>query len=117
MSESREKTFVRVCSIRELPSRRGSKVVFDDDLEVAIFQVEGRLYAVSNICPHQHAPVIADGFLEGCTVMCPLHGWTYDLATGRPIIGGAHLKTYEVYLDGDDVMLEKPEPEIPAWMR
>ena len=88
----------------------------DEETEVAIFTIGEQLYAVSNVCPHQHAPVIADGFIEDCTVTCPLHGWTYDLKTGQVVGGNSRLKTYEIYLDGDDVMLEKPEPEQPKWM-
>ncbi len=103
------KSFIRACSIRDLSRRRGREVMLDEETEVAIFMVDEQLYAVSNVCPHQHAPVIADGFIEDCTVTCPLHGWTYDLKTGRAVEGNSRLKTYEIYLDGDDVMLEKPE--------
>ncbi len=110
-----DKEYIRVCSLAELPRRRGREVVFDEETQVAVFQVDGALYAVSNICPHQHAPVIAEGYIEDCTVTCPLHGWVYDLKTGRAIGGTGKLKTYEVFLDGESVMLERPEPEEPTW--
>ncbi|MCC7437325.1 MAG: Rieske (2Fe-2S) protein [Armatimonadetes bacterium] len=111
-----EPQLLRVCSIRELSSRRGTRVWLDDDTELALFRIDGVVYAVSNICPHQHAPAIADGFIEDCTVACPLHGWTYDLRTGNPVVGGARLKTYKVVVDGDDVFVEQPPPERPRWM-
>ena len=109
--------FIRVCSLSELHSVGGKRIVLEDDQEVAIFKVDGELFAVGNICPHQHAPVIYDGYVEDCTVACPLHGWTYDLRTGAPIIGGARLRTFTVRAEGNDVMLEKPAPTRPAWMR
>lgn len=107
--------FIRVCSLREIPRRRGKEVIFDEETQVAIFNIDDELYAVSNICPHQHAPVIAEGYIEDCTIACPLHGWVYDLKTGQAIGGTGKLKTYQIYLDGDDVMLEKPEPIEPTW--
>ncbi len=112
-----EKEFVRACSIEEIPTRRGKNIYFDEDRQVAIFKIEGKLYAVNNICPHQHAPVLFEGQIEDCTVTCPLHGWMYDLETGQALGGGAKLKTFEVYVEGEDVMVEVPKKEIPAWMR
>jgi len=109
------KEFIRACSIRELSRRRGREIIFDEETQVAIFMIDEQLYAVSNICPHQHAPVISEGYIEDCTITCPLHGWVYDLRTGKALGGNGRLKTYEIYLDGDDVMLEKPEPEEPTW--
>jgi nitrite reductase/ring-hydroxylating ferredoxin subunit len=109
------KEFIRACSIRDIPKRRGKEIVFDEETQVAIFNIDGKLFAVSNICPHQHAPVIAEGYIEDCTITCPLHGWVYDLESGRAIGGNGRLKCYDIYLDGDDVMLEKPEPEEPTW--
>lgn len=110
-----DRPFVRACSIHEVPRRRGKNIYFDEDRQVAIFNIGEKLFAVSNICPHQHAPVIADGFIEECTITCPLHGWVYDLETGKALGGNGKLKTYQIYLDGDDVMLEVPEEEEPTW--
>jgi nitrite reductase/ring-hydroxylating ferredoxin subunit len=115
MSDNPDKTFIRACSIHEIPKRRGRNIYFDEETQVAIFHIDGELFAVSNICPHQHSPVIADGYIEDCTITCPLHGWIYDLRNGKALGGSGRLKTYEVYLDGDDVMLEKPEPVEPTW--
>ncbi|MDB5035707.1 MAG: hcaC [Chlorobi bacterium] len=109
------KEFIRACSVREVPRRQGKNIYFDEETQVAIFMIADALYAVNNICPHQHAPVIAEGFIEDCTVTCPLHGWIYDLETGKAIGGHGRLKTYEIYLDGESVMLEKPEPVEPTW--
>ena len=42
----------------------------------------GRFYAVSALCPHEDGP-LADGWLEADTVVCPWHGFDFDLATGE----------------------------------
>ena len=68
--------------------------------EIALFQVDGRVYAIHNRCPHRAGPLIR-GFVEpGPAVRCPMHGWRYDLATGesdRP----ARATTYPVRVEGD----------------
>jgi nitrite reductase (NADH) small subunit len=54
-------------------------------LAVAIFRLrDGKLFATQATCPHRKGP-LADGLLGGGLVVCPLHGFRFDLATGRPI--------------------------------
>lgn len=118
------KTYVQVCRSVDVVQRRGKRFFFDDETQVTLFRItEGehsRLFAVSNICPHHHAPVLHDGYVENrngeCTVMCPKHGWTYNLATGKPIKAGvSNLHTYHVFEEQGLVWLEKPEPIVPNW--
>ncbi len=111
--------FITVCRVSEIPRRRGKLLTFDDDIEVALFNIAGEIHAVSNICPHQHSPVIHEGYVDvdACTVTCPLHNWAFDLRTGRVMGGGlAALKTYQIRIEGETVLMEKPEPERPKWM-
>lgn len=110
-------TFVRVCSFGEVPRNRGRSIMLDSYREVALFNIDGEIFAVDNICPHQHAPLIADGDVENCTVRCPLHGNIYDLRSGRLLEAtGPGLRTYQVRRDGDDLLVEKPETKPPRWM-
>lgn len=75
--------------------------------EIAVFRArEGDLYAVQADCPHRAGPLV-DGLIGGGKVVCPLHGQTFDLATGepaRPTCAG--LRTYSVELsDARDVLI------------
>jgi len=45
---------------------------------IAVFNVDGAFYAISNSCPHAGAP-LAQGHLDGTVVTCPWHGWTFEL--------------------------------------
>ena len=92
----------RVCAVEQIPDRGGVLGVAGD-LEVGVFRVGDRLYAYENRCAHQGGPVctseilgktvqvldgnrrvVAEVFDEGeLHLVCPWHGWEYDLATGE----------------------------------
>lgn len=83
--------------------------------EVALFRVGDHFYAVSNVCPHQHSPVIAEGPLEEYVITCPMHGWRYDIRTGRSVSASGSLRTYELRVVRDGLQIRVPEPpaELP----
>lgn len=114
--EKDNKTFVLVCNSDELREYKSKNIFFDEELQVAIFRIKEKLYAVSNICPHQHAAVICEGFIEELTVTCPLHGWIYSLESGKALGSHAKLKTYEVFEENNTIFLEKPVQKMPKWM-
>jgi nitrite reductase/ring-hydroxylating ferredoxin subunit len=77
---------------------------------VAIYHLDdGTWCASDNVCTHAMA-VLTDGWLEGCTIECPLHGGRFDLLTGAgqgaPI--EQDLVLYPVRVEGDDVLVRLP---------
>jgi nitrite reductase (NADH) small subunit len=48
---------------------------------VAVFRVEGAVYALDDACPHEDGP-LGEGTLKGCVVTCPYHDWHFDVTTG-----------------------------------
>jgi nitrite reductase/ring-hydroxylating ferredoxin subunit len=108
--------FTFACTIEELPKNceRG-KVVVLDDREVAIFNIDGVIYATSNICPHEMSPILAAGAIDCAarTLTCPLHNWIFDIPTGKLItdqLSGASgsIPVYDVKLaDGEVWVREK----------
>ncbi len=110
-------SYLQVCQLRDIPQKRGKNIYFDEETQIAIFSVAGKLFAVSNICPHQHAAVLAEGLIDDLTITCPLHGWMYSLENGKALGGGARLKTYKVFCEEEKVYLEKPQPVEPKWIR
>ena|ERR1700687_4045903 len=64
---------------------------------VAVFRARsGQLFATQATCPHRGGP-LADGVIGGTQLVCPLHGFKFDLASGRALGNGcAPLKTYPV---------------------
>ncbi len=50
--------------------------------DIALYEVDGQIYATSNICTHGHAR-LSDGFLDGREIECPLHQGKFDVCTGK----------------------------------
>jgi nitrite reductase/ring-hydroxylating ferredoxin subunit len=74
------------------------------DLQIALYNVEGEIYATDNVCTHAFA-MLTDGFLDGDVIECPLHGGCFKVKTGEgqgaPITDD--LKTYPVRIAGEDI--------------
>jgi len=61
----------------------GEHVVVDiDGTDVAVFKIEGRFYAIEDVCTHDGAE-IASGELDGCEIICPRHGARFCVKTGE----------------------------------
>ena len=76
-------------------------------LAIAIFRTkEGKVYATQAICPHREGPLV-DGIVGAAKVVCPLHSFQFDLATGNPIGNDCQaLVTFPVSLsDTGDILL------------
>lgn len=103
-----------VAKLSELPEG-GAKAVFSGGEQIAIFNIEGTLYAIGNRCSHANGP-LAEGRVEGTCVTCPWHNSTFDLTTGRPVGGPAArpVPVYRVRVDGDAILLATEPVETPA---
>jgi nitrite reductase/ring-hydroxylating ferredoxin subunit len=100
--------FVKVARSSDLRNRCG-KLVHVDGVEIALWRIDGTVYAINNICPHQHFSVLHQATLDGLSVTCPMHGWTFSLEDGHPGIGNGRARVYQVNVVGEDVYMEKPE--------
>lgn len=94
---------VRVADRGDIPEDEGLCVTVGNR-QIALFEVDGAIFAIGNICPHQGAP-LANGFFEDGIVECPLHGWMFDVRTGRALNGTDPVRTYAVVVEGDAVFL------------
>jgi nitrite reductase [NAD(P)H] small subunit len=65
----------------------------------AVFHTRaGEVFALQAACPHKGGP-LADGLVGGSTLICPLHGWKFDLRSGAALAGACGLKTYPAEID------------------
>jgi 3-phenylpropionate/trans-cinnamate dioxygenase ferredoxin subunit len=103
--------FTRICKLSDLKEKLGKRF-FVDDIDIAVFKVDGNVYALSNICPHQKTHLIYDGYVENGTVFCPAHGWQFELATGRFVGGIKGLDSYMVKIIADNVYVKVFKKEL-----
>jgi nitrite reductase/ring-hydroxylating ferredoxin subunit len=97
--------FHKVCRVSELVNNSGKRFIVDD-VDVAIFKIGDKIYALSNVCPHQHSPLIYDGFLEDGCVVCPAHGWMFNLQTGKTPTGQRGLNSFEIIVEDENVFVK-----------
>lgn len=92
----------------KLAEGQSKKVEFGDVLagtgkQVVLCRVEGKLYALDGLCPHEGGRISDGPLIEGKHAMCPLHNYKFDPRTGAEI--GAmckDAKTYKVREQGAD---------------
>lgn len=74
--------WVEVGTINDIP-RRGSRIVRTPRGDLALFRTEtDQVFALDDKCPHRQGP-LSQGIVAGGAVICPLHNWTINLATGE----------------------------------
>jgi len=99
-------TWHRVAGKDEIAPDEPKKVTVGSE-EIALFRVDGEIFATHNICTHAYAS-LADGFQEGGEIECPLHEGRFDVKTGKalcpPVSEG--LKIFAVKVEGDDVFVQ-----------
>jgi len=97
--------FVRVAALSDIPEEGAVKVEPNGE-PVALVNLGGRIFAVSDTCTHEEAS-LSDGFIEGHVIECPRHGAQYDIRTGEVLSFPAitPLRTYEVKVEGNDVFI------------
>ncbi|MBI2574735.1 Rieske (2Fe-2S) protein [Candidatus Woesearchaeota archaeon] len=81
------------------------KTVVANGKEIALFNIGGNFYALSNKCVHKGGP-LGEGELDNSTVTCPWHGWEYDVKTGQCLTMPVSVETYPVKVEEEDVMVE-----------
>jgi 3-phenylpropionate/trans-cinnamate dioxygenase ferredoxin subunit len=81
---------VEVMRLDQLPPGKGTTVMVAGR-DVALFNVDGTIYAMEDSCLHQGLS-LGTSQLEGKVVTCRGHGWRYDVTTGCTF----HVKDYGV---------------------
>jgi nitrite reductase (NADH) small subunit len=109
-----------LCDAAELPPG-ARRIVTVGGRSIGVFNVDGRLYALHNGCPHKGGP-LCEGRIGGTTlptgdrtftygregeiVRCAWHGWEFDIATGRAIADpSVAARTYDVAVEDGRVVL------------
>ena len=102
--------WLRVTAPENIPPREG-RAVLVGDRELALFNLGDRFLATDNQCPHRGGP-LCDGIVTGSSVVCPLHAWKVNLASGvveRPSSASGHcVNTYPTRVEDGVVVVGLP---------
>ncbi len=100
--------WIRVCARSELlPGEY--RVAWDGDAAIAVFNIDGELYAIEDVCTHDGGE-LTGGELHGFEIECPRHGARFDVRTGRvtrlPAV--RPVKTYATRVNDGEIEVEIP---------
>ena len=97
--------YVTVAKVGEVAVGR-AKVVLAGAKRIALCNVEGKVYAIGDVCTHDDGP-LGEGELFGNQIECPRHGARFDVTTGQAKILPAVVPVpfYPVKIEGDDIQV------------
>src|SRR5256884_4434211 len=96
--------FVKVCKAGDVKAGCGKSIDINGKA-IGVFNVDGKFYAINDVCGHRGGP-LGEGELDGTTVICPWHGWRYNVTTGRNIMDESEgVDRYEVKVEGGAVLI------------
>src|ERR671933_575614 len=107
MNNQNKDDFVKVAETKDIQTSQMKEVQIDGQ-DVCIANVDGKYYAIGNVCTHEGGP-LADGVLEGYEVECPWHQSRFDVRTGevRGPPASESEPTYEIKVDGNSILVKK----------
>lgn len=73
--------WVKVCSLAEAPKEDAVMEADAAGVAICLAQINGKLHALDNWCPHRRGPLGA-GWVEGNAVVCPWHSWAFNVYSG-----------------------------------
>jgi naphthalene 1,2-dioxygenase system ferredoxin subunit len=94
-----------VLALEAIPEADVTSVVVDGR-EIALYEVEGEVFATDNLCTHGAARM-SDGFLEGREIECPLHHGRFDVCTGKAMCAPLtqDIRVYPVRIENKRVLV------------
>jgi nitrite reductase (NADH) small subunit/3-phenylpropionate/trans-cinnamate dioxygenase ferredoxin subunit len=102
-------SYITVAKVGQIPPGTCKSIEVRGVL-IALCNVEGRVYALDNTCPHAGGP-IGEGTLTGELITCPWHGWRFNVRTGeRPENPDFKLARCQVRIEGEEVQVAIPLP-------
>jgi nitrite reductase (NADH) small subunit len=105
MKELGVEDWVRLCSADEAPKPGEVMEAEVSGVGICLANVDGRLAALDNWCPHRRGP-LGQGWLEGEAVVCPWHSWAFSTTTGvAEPPERAKVDVFAVKIEGEDLLV------------
>ena len=98
---------VRICSERELPAE--GEVCEMAGGRLCVARVGGEIAVLDNDCPHSGGP-LGQGMVENGRVVCPYHGWAFDVKTGAALHApGEKVRVFEAVVKDGELLVRPPD--------
>ena len=80
--------------------------VYADGKEIALYEMEGEIFATDNLCTHGTGRM-SDGFFDGREIECPLHQGRFDVCTGQAMCAPLtdNIRVYPVRIENKRVFV------------
>ena len=80
---------------------------------IALYNLGGQFFATDGVCTHSEA-YLAEGYVEGDVIECPMHSGQFDIRTGRAVKPPCvvDLRTFAVKVEGGQVFVALPEGSV-----
>ena len=99
--------FITVAKLAEVPPGV-CKSVEVQGVFIVLCNVRGTVYALDNTCPHAGGP-LGEGTLRGELIVCPWHGWRFNVRTGeRPENPDFKVTRCQVRIEGEAIQVAIP---------
>ena len=94
----------KIAELEDIPLG-GSKLVMVEDTPIALFNLNGEIYAWDNRCPHRGAS-LADGNISDSVIQCKFHLWEFDVESACAIANpDLKVKTFAVFVENGEVFI------------
>ena len=94
--------------------KKGKNLVFRSGAKrVLVLEVNNKIFALDNRCPHEGYPLSKGTFDEkSCVLTCNWHNWKFDLTTGKCLLGGDNVRTYPVSISDNEIRIDLDDPSL-----
>jgi nitrite reductase (NADH) small subunit len=98
--------FTKLASAADLPPMNEAKEFPCGNKTICIANVDGVYSAMDNTCLHRGGP-LGQGMIEGGKVICPWHGWAWDVKTGTTDFDSSlRVQIYPMKIENEDLLVD-----------
>jgi naphthalene 1,2-dioxygenase system ferredoxin subunit len=99
-------TWIKVAQVSDVPED-GTLLVSLGPEPICLYNIGGKIFATHDTCTHGQAS-LADGFIEGEEIECPLHQGRFNIPTGKAVAVPCteDIRSYAVKIENDAVLLK-----------
>jgi len=100
-----KKSVHKLAELKDVRPGKPAIAYLPDGREIALFNIDGKVYALDNACPHMGGP-LGEGDIEDSVVTCPWHGWQFNVMTGECInMPGDDAASIPLEIRGEEIFL------------